>query len=162
MHNIVFHYSIRFKVNKGLSGAPFSLFMRQNFDSQASIVASIPLRRNNSMKIWPKYLEIAKTRRTFASTKQSQSFFFIRYKLVLVFQVSNDVCRACSDAGPTCVIWVVVNDRCTNNFVEIQFFTSTRQCGTAAVRHLEYRMLGSEASMYILNYYILQYIIIIY
>ena len=67
--NIVFHYSIRFKVNKGLSGAPFSLFMRQNFDSQASIVASIPLRRNNSMKIWPKYLEIAETRRTFASTK---------------------------------------------------------------------------------------------
>ena len=55
----------------GLSGAPFSLFMRQNFDSQASIVASIPLRRNNSMKIWPKYLEIAETRRTFASTKQS-------------------------------------------------------------------------------------------
>ena len=71
MHNIVFHYSIRFKVNKGLRGAPFSLFMRQNFDSQASIVASIPLRRNNSMKIWPKYLEMAKTRRTFASTKQS-------------------------------------------------------------------------------------------
>ena len=41
--------------------------MRQNFDSQASIVASIPPRRNNSMKIWTKYLEIAQTRRTFAS-----------------------------------------------------------------------------------------------
>jgi hypothetical protein len=45
--------------------------MRQNFGLQASNVASIPLRRNNSMKIWPKYLEIAETRRTFASTKQS-------------------------------------------------------------------------------------------
>jgi hypothetical protein len=45
--------------------------MRQDFGSQASFVASIPTRRNNSKKIWPKYLEIAKTRRTFASTKQS-------------------------------------------------------------------------------------------
>ena len=59
-------------INQGSGfGAPFSLFMRQYFDSQASIVASIPFRRNNSMKIWPKYLEIAETRRTFASTKQS-------------------------------------------------------------------------------------------
>jgi hypothetical protein len=45
--------------------------MRQDFGLWFPFVASIPLRRNNSMKILPKYLEIAKTRRTFASTKQS-------------------------------------------------------------------------------------------
>jgi hypothetical protein len=50
---------------------PFSLLMRQDFGLWFPFVASIPLRRNNSMKILPKYLEIAKTHRTFASTKQS-------------------------------------------------------------------------------------------
>jgi hypothetical protein len=50
---------------------PFSLLMRQDFALWPLFVASIPLRRNNSEKIWPKYLEIAKTRRNFASTKQS-------------------------------------------------------------------------------------------
>ena len=59
------------RLTRGSAEPPFSLFMRQYFGSQASNVASIPLRRNNSMKIWPKYLEIAETRRTFASTKQS-------------------------------------------------------------------------------------------
>ena len=52
-------------------GTPVPLFMRQDFGLWFPFVASIPLRRNNSMKILPKYLEIAKTRRTFASTKQS-------------------------------------------------------------------------------------------
>ena len=45
---------------------PFSLLMRQDFGLWFPFVASIPPRRNNSKKIWPKYLEIAKTRRTFA------------------------------------------------------------------------------------------------
>jgi hypothetical protein len=61
--NIVFHYSIRFKVNKGL----FLCSCDRDFGSQASNVASLPPRRNNSEKISRISLEIAKTRRTFAS-----------------------------------------------------------------------------------------------
>ena len=52
-------------------GTLFPLYMRQDFALWPPFVASIPLRRNNSEKNWPKYLEIAETRRTFASTKQS-------------------------------------------------------------------------------------------
>ena len=40
--------------------------MRQDFGLWAPFVASLPPRRNNSEKIWPNYLEFAKTRRTFA------------------------------------------------------------------------------------------------
>jgi hypothetical protein len=40
---------------------------RQDFGLWSPFVASIPPRRNNSKKIWPNYLEIAKTRRNFAS-----------------------------------------------------------------------------------------------
>ena len=47
-------------------GTPVPLFMRQDFGLWFPFVASIPLRRNNSMKILPKYLEIAETRRNFA------------------------------------------------------------------------------------------------
>ena len=41
--------------------------MRQDFGLWAPFVASLPPRRNNSEKIRPKYLEMAKTRRNFAS-----------------------------------------------------------------------------------------------
>ena len=48
-------------------GAPFSLFMRQDFGLWPPFVVSSLSRRNNSEKIWPNYLEFAKTRRNFAS-----------------------------------------------------------------------------------------------
>ena len=46
------------------------IYKRHFLSQTAHFVASIP-RRNNSMKIWPKYLEMDYTHRTFASTKQS-------------------------------------------------------------------------------------------
>ena len=41
------------------------MLIRQDFGLWPPFVASLPPRRNNSKKIWPKYLEFAKTRRTF-------------------------------------------------------------------------------------------------
>ena len=73
--NIVFHYSIRFKVNKGLSGAPFFMPLRQHSTLFLTFVAYPPYRRNNSGKISPKFLESGQNRRTFASSIRQNKFW---------------------------------------------------------------------------------------
>ena len=57
MDTTCYFISIRFKFNKGLSGVPFFMLLRQDYGLWAPFVADTPYRRNNSKKIRPKYLE---------------------------------------------------------------------------------------------------------